>query len=804
MFTVLTLLMLAVGIGANVAVFSVVEGVLLKPLPYPHPERLLTVSLSAPGVGLPDAQMAPSDYFIFQEQNRTFQNIGLYQDDSVSITGAGQPDQVPAMDVTSGTLAALGVQPALGRLFSPSDDSPSAPLAAVLSYSYWQRKFAGSRSVIGRTLDADGKARQIIGVLPRDFQFLDRQNVAVFMPLQFDRNKTFLGNFSYNAVGRLNPGVTLAQANADVARMLPIVLRSFAPPPGFSLDLFKKAQIGPNLRPLRQDVVGNVSTLLWVLMASIGMVLLIACANVANLLLVRTEGRQQELAIRTALGATRGRIAGELLFESLVLGLIGSILGLGFAYAALRLLVTLAPSGLPRITDIGINLPVLLFTLAIALLTSVLFGLVPVLKYAGARASTGLREGGRTLSQSRQRHRARNVLVTLQVSLAFVLLICSGLMIRTFRALTHVNPGFANPADVQTFRIFIPGSDVADDAQVPRVEQQIRDKLAATPGVSSVGFSSAIPMDGNNWNDLVFAADRAYAQGQLPPLRRHVMISPGYLQAMGIPLIAGRDITWTDTYDKIPVALISENFAREYWGSPANALGKRIRISSIDDWRQIIGVVANVHDHGMNKAAPADVYWPVLLAKFESEPLRAARDIAFAVRSPLAGSQTFMNQIRHAVWSVDANLPLASVHTLDYFYQHSMARTAFTLVMLGIAGAMALLLGTVGLYGVIAYSVSQRTREIGIRMALGAQQKELTLLFVRQGLMLTAIGVVCGLAAAFAVMRFMSSLLFGVSALDPVTYAAVTAGLVATALLASYLPSRRASSVNPVESLRAE
>jgi predicted permease len=804
MFTFLTLLMLAVGIGANTAVFSVVDGVLLKPLPYPRPEQLIGVWLTAKGINLPNVNMAPSDYFVFRDQNHTFQDIGLYTHDSVSITGAAQPEQVPALDVTDGALSILGVPPLLGRTFSPRDDLPGAPLTTVLSYGYWQRKFGGAHSAIGKTLIVDGKARQIIGVMPQHFRFLDQQDVAVFLPFQFDRKKTFLGQFSYDGLARLKPGVTLTQANADVARMLPIVLRSFPTPPGFSLDLFKKARFAPALHPLKDDVVGNIGTLLWVLMGSIGMVLLIACANVANLLLVRTEGRQQELAIRAALGATRGRIAVELLFESAIIGLLGSVLGLGLAWAALRFLVALAPSGLPRITNIGINLPVLIFTLAIALLTSLLFGLIPVVKYAGARAGTGLREGGRTLSQGRERHRARNTLVTVQVALALVLLICSGLMIRTFRALTHVNPGFADPADVQTFRIFIPSSDVADDAQVPRVEQQIKDKLAAISSVSSVGFSNAIPMDGNNWMDPVFAADRAYAQGALPPLRHQIMISPGYLHTMGIPLIAGHDITWTDTYDKIPVALISENFAREYWGSPANALGKRIRISSIDDWRQIIGVVADVHDQGMNKTAPSDVYWPVLLAKFESEPLRATRDIAFAIRSPLAGSQALMNQIRQAVWSVDAKLPLSSVHTLDYFYSQSMARTSFTLVMLGIAGAMALLLGTVGLYGVIAYSVSQRTREIGIRMALGAQQKELTLMFVRQGLVLTAIGVACGLAAAFAIMRFMSSLLFGVSALDPITYASVTAGLVATALLASYLPSRRAASVNPVEALRAE
>ncbi|MGB6482209.1 MAG: ABC transporter permease [Candidatus Acidiferrales bacterium] len=803
MFTFLTLLMLAAGVGANVAVFSVLEGVLLKPLPYPHPEQLVGVWLAAPGINFPEVRLSPADYFTYRDQSRAFEDIGLYNPDSDTITGIGEPEQVHTLDVTDGTLSILGVVPALGRTFSHSDDLPSAPQTAILSYGYWQQKFGGSRSIIGRSIIVDGKSRQIIGVLPRNFNFLDERDPSVVLPLQFDRNNMHLGNYSWAAVARLKPGITLAEASSDVARMIPITLRSFPAPPGFSLDLFQKARFTPNLRPLKRDVVGDVGNLLWVLMGSLGMVLLIACANVANLFLVRTEGRQQELAIRAALGASRGRIAGELLFESVVIGLMGSALGLGLAYAAVRFLVALAPSGLPRIGDIGIDLPVLLFTLAVALVTSLLFGSAPVLKYAGATAGTGLREGGRTLGQSRARHRARNILVTLQVALAFVLLICSGLLIRTFHALTHVNPGFV-PSDVQTFRISLSDSEFPKDERVTRVEQQIRDNLAAIPGVSDVGFSSAVPMDGNQWMDPTFAEDHSYMQGELPPLRHHVVASPEYFKTLGIPFLAGRGFNWTETYNKVPVAIVSEKLARAFWNDPASAIGKRIRIASTDDWRQVIGVVADVHEYGMNKEAPATAYWPVLRAKFEGDQVASWRDVAYSVRTPLAGSESLMKQVRQAVWSVDANLPLANVHTLEYFYDQSIARTSFTLIMLGIAGAMALLLGAVGLYGVIAYSVSQRTREIGIRMALGAQQKEVTGMFVRQGLLLTGIGVAFGLVAAIAAMRLMSSLLFHVSPVDPLTYAAVTVGLVAAALLASYVPSRRAANVNPVDALRAE
>ncbi|MGH9727173.1 MAG: ABC transporter permease [Candidatus Acidiferrales bacterium] len=804
MFTFITLFTLAAGIGANIAVFSVLEGILLKPLPYPHAEQLIGIWHDAPGLNIPELNMSASNYFVYREQNHTFQDVGLYQNDSVSVTGVAKPEQVRALNVTDGTLPILGVSPVLGRLFTRQDDTPRAPKTVVLSYGYWQSKFGGASSAIGRTVLVDGTPRQMIGVLPQKFHFLDEQDPALFLPLQLDRNKTMLGQFNEEGLARLKPGATLAEANADVARMLPIVLRTFPPPPGFSLDLFKKARIGANVRPLKQDVVGDVGKLLWVLMGGIGMVLLIACANVANLLLVRTEGRQQELAIRAALGASQSRIAGELLFESLVIGLLGSILGLGLAYAALRLLVTMAPTGLPRLGEIGIDVPVLLFTLVIALLTSLLFGLVPVFKYAGARAATGLREGGRTLSQGRERHRARNILVTVQVALAFVLLICSGLMIRTFRALSQVNPGFVGPAQIQTFRLNIPESQVSDSVAVLRMEQQVSEKLAAIPGVSSVGFSHGVPMDGNGWHDPVFAQDRSYAQGELPAIRTFEFISPEYLQTMGIPLVAGRTVTWTDTYNKIPVALVSENFAREYWHDPASALGKRIRVSTKDDWREIIGVVGNVRNDGINQPAPTEAYWPILTAKFESDSLEVRRDVAFVIRSPRAGSQTFMNEIRQAVWSVNANLPLASVHTLDYFYQLSMARTSFTLVMLGIAGAMALLLGSVGLYGVIAYSVSQRTREIGIRMALGATLENVRKMVVMQGMRLASVGVIVGIAAALALTRLMAGLVYGVKTWDPLVFISVAVLLSAVSWFAAYMPARRASRVDPMVSLRYE
>jgi predicted permease len=803
LFTALTVLTLAIGIGANTAIFSVVEGILLRPLPFYHAEELVAVLHSAPGVNLENAGSAPFLYFTYREQSKTFEDSGLWNTGTASLIGLAEPDEIRSLNLTPNVFSILKVQPLAGRTFSEADGKSDQPLTVMLAYGYWRAKFGGERSVVGRTITLDGRPREVIGVLPEDFRFLDT-NPAVVIPIQFDRSKIYLGMFNYAGIARLKPGVTIAQANADVARMIPIAINSFPPFPGFNAKMFEEARLGPRVQPLKQSLVGDLNAVLWVLMGTVGIVLLIACANVANLLLVRAEGRQHELSIRAALGAGWGRIARELLMESLTLGIAGAVLALALAYGALAILKSMAPANLPRVDEISIGAPVLLFTAVVALVASVLFGMVPVFKYATPQLGTALRAGGRSVSESRERHRARSVLVVIQVALALVLLISSGLMIRTFQALRHVDPGFTRPEEVLTFRISIPESAVKEPEAVVRMEQNVRDRLAEIPGVTSVAFTTIIPLDGSNWHDPLFAEDHVYKEGQIPPLRTYKFVSPGLFATMGNRLIAGRDLTWSDTYEKHKVVLVSENLARELWQSPENAIGKRVRDNLKAPWRQVVGVVSDERGDGLNQKAPTTVIWPVLMDQFSGDEVSIRRGVAYVIRSPRTGSAGFVNEISRAVWSVNPNLPLAGVRTLQEIYTRSLARTSFTLVMLALAGGMALLLGIAGIYGVMSYSVSQRTREIGIRVALGAQSQQVVRMFVSHGARLAAAGIVFGLLAAAGLTRFLSTLLFDVKATDPLTYMIVCAGLVGAAVIASYVPALRATSVDPVEALRAE
>ncbi len=809
-FAVTVLLTLAIGIGANTAVFSVVDGVLLKPLPYPRSSELVALRLEAPGAsGLANFEtglrLSPSMYFTFSDHNQSFQSLGVWVPSTANVTGIAQPEEVHTLMISDGILQTLDIPAAVGRWLSEADQDPHGAKRIMLSYGYWQRRLGGDRSVIGRSIQLDSQTVEIVGVMPRGFRFVDN-DFDMLVPLQFDRGKMILAGFGCNGIGRLKPGVTIGQANADISRLIERWMHTYSNGPGTDPFYYRVWRITPAFLALKQQVIGNVSSVLWVVMATVGLVMLIACVNIANLLLVRAESRQLELSIRAALGAGRARIARELLFESVALGLIGGVLAIGVAYAGLRFLVALGPANLPRLSEVTLDGRSLAFTLVVSIISGLLFGSIPAIKYASTRAAAALSGTSRTASISRTRHRSSNVLVVTQVAMALVLLISALLMIRTFAALRNVDPGFSDPRHLETMHIYIPELLVSDPVQATHLENEIADKISALPGVTSAGFSGGVPMEGidPNWDEI--AVEGKHYEGGEPPLHLFNFVSPGYFSTLGARLIAGRDFTWSDIYGLHNYIMVSENFARENWGSAPAAISKRARQFSNMPWQVVIGVVEDVRHNGVDETAPEIIYWPAMLQSpyTRNFTIEASRAVTFAVRSQRAGSEALVADIQQAVWSVNGNLPVATPGTMQDIYAKSMARTSFALAMLAIAGTMALALGIIGIYGVISYAVSQRTREIGIRLALGAQKNELKWMFVRSALTLTVIGVGIGITAAAALTQSMRSLLFGISPLDPVTYVTVPLLLAAAAILASYLPARRAASINPVEALRVE
>jgi len=808
-FALIALLTLGLGIGGTTAVFTVVNSVLIKPLPYPNADELIAVWNRAPGApGIADVsgdlRLSPSMFFTYKDENRTFRNIGIWTPGTAAVTGIAEPEQVRTVGVSQGTLEALDVRPVLGRWLSEADQTPGST-SVMIGYGYWQRRFGGDRSIVGRTLTIDLRTREIVGVMPAGFRIVTA-DPDIIVPLTFDRSRLILPPFGFQGVARLKPGTTIDEASADLARMLPIWNRSWPAFPGVDPRVYERWRITPALRPLKQDVVGNIANVLWVVMGTIAIVMLIACANVANLLLVRADARQQELSVRAALGAGSWRIARELMLDSLVLGALAGVAGLGVAYGGLRALVAMGPSTLPRLQEIALDQRALAFSIGISLLSGVLFGAIPSLKYAAPRISLVLRAGGRNASHTRERHRARNLLVVTQVALALVLMVGSGLMLRTFQKLRTVDPGFTRPEQLQTMRIFIPPSLVQDPVRVVRTQHDIIDQLARIPGVTAASFVSVVPLEGvtPNW-DSISAEGKPLREGEVPAFRLFKSVAPGLFNTLGTRLVAGRDYTWTDVYEMRPVVVISDNLARELWGSAAAAMGKRIRQGVGGTWREIIGVAQDVHENGLHMPAPATVYWPSLggSAALPGQT-SVSRSVRFTIRSPQAGTEALLRQVREAVWSVNASVAVDSPQTMQEFYDRSLAGTSFALTMLAISGVMALILGVVGLYGVIAYAVSQRRREIGIRLALGAQRGALRRRFVQHGVILACVGVAIGTGAAIALTQLMSSLLFGVNPIDPVTYVVVAALLMLAAALASYVPARRASSVPPSEALAAE
>src|SRR5215469_5021240 len=807
-FAVAAILTFGIGIGANTAVFSVVDGILLKPLPYRQPDRLVSIRHTAPGLGgvtsVTGLGLSTGMYFTYSEQDRSFEHMGVWAPSQVSVSGVGNPEQALAISVSPGILEALGVPAEIGRSFSADDQQPGAAPTILLSHGYWQQRFGGERRVIGRTLIVDSVPRQVIGVMPKSFRIADLP-AALFAPLQLDRRRAELSGFYLNSIGRLRPGVSLSQAQADIARLVPIWMRSWGPSAG-AIRVFGPWRITPDLRPLRETIVGNVGEALWMVMGTLAVVMLIVCANVTNLLLVHMEGRRQELAVRAALGAGRGRLLRELLAVSGVLVSIGALLGLGLAFAGVWLLQWIAPANLPRLSEVAVDGRAAAFCFAIAAISALSLGLIPGWRYSNRLS---LPRSARTTTAGPAQQKARSVLVVAQVSLALILLISSGLMIRTFQNMNSVELGFTGRLQIQTVRVAIPQALIPEAERVARMEQDIRDRLAAIPGVKEVGLADSVPMEGwpLDW-DGVFAEGQTIPPGAYPPSRVFRNIGPGFFQSMGTRFVAGRDYSWNDLYSGSRRVILSENLAREYWGSAAGAIGKRInpRLPSMGlPWYEVIGVVEDVRIYGANEKPPAIVYWPSYYSVLWLPDVRVAvRDPVFVLRSSRAGTQSLAEDVRRGIWSESRNLAIADVLTMEQIAGRSMARTSFALVMLAIAGGMALLLGIIGIYGVVSYTVAQRRREVGIRLVLGAEPSAVKRMFLRQGLVLSAIGCAVGLAGAAALGRLMKSLLFGVTPLDPMTYAVMPAVLLAAAALACYFPARKAAAVDPAETLRAE
>ncbi|HSG40519.1 MAG TPA: ABC transporter permease [Thermoanaerobaculia bacterium] len=800
-FLLISVLTLAVGIGATTAIFTVVHSVLIRPLPFPEPERLAGVWHNAPGLDMEKFEHSDGSYLLYRKHNRVLEDLGMYLDGSVTLTGGDQPERVGAARVTASLLSVLRVPPALGRPIQEADQKPGAEKVAVLSEELWRRRFGGDPQAVGKTLRIDDVETRIVGVMPADFRF-PSDETDLWTPIAIDPAQVQPGNFNYRAVGRLRPGVSLERASRELAPLVWRIPEEYGDA-GINRGMIESSKLSLFASSLRDDTVGEVERALWLLLGSVGCILLIACANVANLFLVRAEGRQREVAVRTALGATRGDVTRLFLSESFALALLGGILGLALAAAGARLLVSLRPPGIPRLEEIGVDLNVLAFTLLLSLLAGLACGGFAALRYGSPRLAAVLKEGGRGGTAGRERHLARNVLVVVQVALALVLLVGSALTVQSFWRLRNVDPGF-DPENVLTLRLDLPEAKYPDAASTGRFVLQLLEKVRGVAGVESAGAGSPLPLSGGDSRSGYSFEDFPRPEDEVPPLLGNRFVSPGYFQALKIPVIEGRVFDRLDPERQPAEVVVSQALAQRFWPR-GSALGKRLVSGRPEEnrWYTIVGVVGSVQHVGLDKEPDPAVYFSFIRPSLSDGEPYAPRSFSLAVRGRVDPA-SLLAPVRDAIWELDPNLPLADVRSLEEVVERSMARTSFTMLLLAIAAVVALLLGAVGIYGVISYVVSQRTREIGVRMALGARRRDISRMVLREGLAITLLGIAVGVAGALAVTRLMLALLFGVSPTDPATFAAVPVLLAGVALLASWLPARRAAAVEPLQAIHYE
>lgn len=795
-FTALAGLTLAVGIGANTAIFSIVDGVLINPLPFPEPDRLVSYNHEAPGLGVnvPVIPHSQAMYLHYLEHAEALEAFAVFSSDNINLLTDGNPQRLSALAVTQQYFDVMGVQPFLGRGWVEGEDRPGAEPVAILGYSLWEQSFGKDRSILGRVVEMDGVQRRIIGIMPEDFAVGDEE---LWIPRNIDTAGASAGSLGLIGVGRLADGATLESAQVEMQALL--VRFSEENPDALPPSFMEQAGFAADVKPLRDLFVQDLRQVLWVLLGTVGIVLLIACANVANLFLVRAESRQRERAVRMAMGASRLDLMRQYVTESVTLVVGAGLLGLGLAEFGVQGLLKIAPAQLPQALEIGIDGSVLAFTAAISLVSGVLFGVIPMMGYGSGELSSSLRDGGRGSTIGRERHRVRSGLVVAQVALALVLLVGSGLMLRSFVALRDVDPGFDTDG-LMTFRFALPGAEYEEPASVLDFHRQLSDRLAAIPGAQTVGMISGLPLTGAKSAGPMEPAERPFPEGVLGPMVEQVQITPGYFDVMSIPILEGRGLEWTDQGDQTRGVVISEMLARTFWPSEG-AVGRAIRSQGDSISWEVVGIAGDVRFDDVEDDPLPLIYMPVLMGR--GEALRPARSMDVVVK--VAGEPLdAIERVREALRSVDPRLPMVNPRTVETIVEESMASTSFTVLLLGIAAGVALLLGTVGIYGVIAYIVSRRTQEIGVRMALGAPAATVLTDVVRQGMRLTGLGVAIGLLASWGLSRALASLLYGVSATDPLTFAG-TAGLVAVvSLLATWLPARRAARIDPVKALRSE
>ena len=795
-FTIVAVLTLALGIGANSAIFSVVNGVMLRPLPYDAPDELIVLHTQFPTLGFDEFWMSPPEFLELREWNQSFASIGGYRSGLASVGGEERPLRVTSAVATAEFFTTLGVTPLMGRAFTPEEDLPGGDPVAVLAYDLWQGAFAGDPGIVGRTIAVNGQPRTVVGVMPRGFD-IDDAGVQVWTPVQLDpANRQNRGSHFLNVVARLRDGVTLAQARAELGGLMTRWQAEFGQQHAPSPD--NHAVIAASLE---EEVIGGIRPALLLLLGAVGFVLLIACANVGNLLLARAESRQKEIAVRAALGAGRMRLVRQFLTESVVLGLIGGVVGLFLAWSGLRVLLATSPGSIPRADEIALDGTVLLFTLAVSVFTGFLFGLAPLLHTSPGNVNVSLREGGHRATAGSVRMRLRRMLVVSEVALAVMLVVGAALMLRSFAALQSVNPGF-DEENLLTFGLFLPASDYPDGESQIAFHQRLADRLGALPGISAVGAMSGLPPRRDvNANDVTIEgyAFQPNTGMAVPNVDYFQFVTADYLGTMDIPLVAGRGFTLADGPDAAPVVLINETLARVFYAGE-NPLGRRIQAAGPNSpWFTIVGIVADVKQGGLEQPTGTELYfhYPQTSAIFTPRTMNV---VARTSGDPLAQ----LNAVRAEVAGLDPALPLADPRTMEGVLHLSVSRPRFMTLLLGIFAAVALGLAAVGTYGVMSYAVAERRQEIGIRMALGAQQGSVLGMVLGQGLVVAGLGLVLGVAGAFALSRFLGTMLYQVGTRDTTAFivAPLILGLVAVA--ACTIPALRATRVDPARILRQE